>query len=236
MPLDMKKKNVFLWVLILLSCNHQRGSYIEEQITGYCSCENASFNLVRCDTTHYTTGAKTYWQWTCDSAWLTFETKKKGKKTIQSFHGEYIPKSQNIGPRFIKELSNKLWFKQQKISGCCYPPSHFILDSKNGNILFNLPEKLFVHENTEKNLLFYFKDTTYQVLTLYNIQKNIKTHYTFPDNRISQTVTHGGVPYVKDLFNEPLYINREIILPYRYFQSNKKDTSIWVKSKCHIDY
>jgi hypothetical protein len=87
-----------------------------------------------------------------------------------------------------------------------------------------------VHENTEKELLFYFKDTTYQVLTLYNIQKNKKTYYTFPDNRISQTMTNGKAPYVKDLFDEPLYVNRKIILPYRYFKSSKKDTSIWVKN------
>ena len=222
MLLDMNKKNAFLWALILLSCNLQKGSQIEEQITGYCSCINASFNLVECDTTHYVTGSKTYWQWACDSAWLTFETKQGVKRIMQSFYGENIPKSQNIGPRFIKELSNKLWFKQQKVSGCCYPPSHFLLDSRNGSTIFNLPEKLFVHENTEKELLFYFKDTTYQVLTLYNVQKNNKTHYTFPDNRIYQTITNGKALYIKDLFKEPLYMNREIILPYSYFQSSKK--------------
>jgi len=183
--------------------------------------------MVKCDTTIFSTKTRLYWQWNCDSSWLTFETKKGTKRIIQTFKEDELPKTESIRPRFIKEFDSKLWFKQQKVPGCCYPPSHFLLNAKVGTTLWEVQEDLFVQENQEKNLVFYFSDTTFTQLVAFDLMKNKKTNYTIPKNRILKTLKMAKVPFVSEIFEKSRIVKSQVEMYYNYYKEDGRKQ--WVK-------
>ena len=217
----MKKYILPILVFFFFSCIHKKNSTYNG-LSSSCTCKDVSYNLVNCDTTFFLSESKIYWQWNCDSSWLTFETKRGKKQIIQSYLEDKLPLSRSIGPVIIKELNRQLWFRQQKIPGCCYPPSHFILLSKTGERIWEIEENLFVQDYPEKNLIFYFTDTTFSNLVLYDIANNRTTDFTLPKERISKTLKVASVPHVYEIFEKGVIDSNQSEIYYNYYKENSR--------------
>lgn len=110
--------------------------------------ENKTF----CDTTHLTKGAKIYYQWDCNSTWLTFENKEK--IILKSCPDIDPVLCSRLGLNFMKEYSSYFLFKHDWISSCGSPPDLVFINKENGKELKRISNELFLWGNLEDNYTF----------------------------------------------------------------------------------
>ena len=70
----MKLKTTFFFLILILTNIQLYSQQLE------CSCDSMEIieeNRYKCEYQNFENGSRLYWQWNCDSAWLTFENKEK---------------------------------------------------------------------------------------------------------------------------------------------------------------
>jgi hypothetical protein len=85
---------------------------------------------VRCDTTSFDNNSFIYWQYNCDSIWLTLENDKKEKLVIDKVPVEVYNYTFRLGYHLIKEFRNSLLFRK----GCAAmgPCTYDLVDKNDG--------------------------------------------------------------------------------------------------------
>jgi len=95
-----------------------------------CHCDKDTFMnnaTVSCETKILKNKAKLYWQYNCNKIWLTLETIKRQKITLDEVPVEYYGYTYRLGFHFVKEFDNSILFR----SGC----------PANGPCLYTLIDK-----------------------------------------------------------------------------------------------
>lgn len=117
----------FLLLVFLLSVNL---SY-EQQKQYSCKTDTLINQFtVDCKTIFLNNGSKLFWQFNCDSIWLTLQNQHGKKIIIDTVPIEYYPYANRLGYHLMKEYQNTLLFR----SGC----------PANGPCNFNLIDKTMV--------------------------------------------------------------------------------------------
>jgi len=98
-----------------------------------CFCEKDTLMngaTVSCDTTDFDNQSKIYWQYNCDSIWLTLENKLEQKIIIDQVQVDLFNLTFRLGYHLIKEFDQSLLFR----SGCPAngPCRYILIDKKNG--------------------------------------------------------------------------------------------------------
>lgn len=222
-----------LWLctifMVLFSACKQRSGLSTPQ-TSYCGCKEVSYSFLSCDTTYITSKTILFWQWNCDSSWLTLQQKGKAQTILDVLEREKMPKSSSIGMHYIKKIGPSLWLKKQEVSGCCYPPTHSFFNLKRMKESFHIDKKLFVWENLDLNYLVHFEDTSYQTLVLYNPKENKKYIAQNKVKDIAYTLANGNIPFVKELFERPKVTKDSIKFTYSYLNHKNQ----WLKEVISI--
>ena len=159
-----------------------------------CGCDTINIipeNRYQCDTTIFTNGAKMYWQWDCDSSWLTFENKEKF--ILKSCNEVNVYGCLRTGLDFLKEYPNYLLFQYKWVSGCCTPPDLIFLNKENGNELRRISNSQFIWGDTDENYTLYFFDTTYNRLIYLDNNTDQKHICKFDKEQVNQSVTKNNV-------------------------------------------
>ncbi|KXX71514.1 hypothetical protein AVL50_04385 [Flammeovirga sp. SJP92] len=140
--------------------------------------QNESFS----DTIFLQNGSFLYYQWNCDSTWLTFET--TSKKVLKSCRESEPYLCSRTGLTFVKEYPNYLCFIHQWSSGCCSSPDLVLIDKETGNELERVVSELFIRGSTEEDYAFYFSDSSYNKAYFLDHQTGKKTGYIFNDGEV----------------------------------------------------
>lgn len=159
-----------------------------------CSCSlDASINnsTANCKETKLANGSKLYYQFNCDSVWLTLENKRHQKKVIYSLSGndfkELYGYNFRIGYQLMKEYKKYLLFR----AGCpANGPCDFILiDKSDGRKVKQFGELIYD----------YSKNTFYSFIVFFSKDMHRLTIY-YPDtkNKFSVHINHndftGAIP------------------------------------------
>ncbi len=166
-----------------------------------CNCDQIEINpenQYKCDTIIFENRAMLYWQWNCDSAWLTFENTKK--LILKSCNEMNVYECNRTGLNFLKEYPNYLLFQYKWISGCCTPPDLIFLNKENGNELKRISNSQFIWGDIDENYALYFSDTTYTKLIYLDNNTDKEYFFQFDNEQVNKSVTKNQVLQLTDLF------------------------------------
>lgn len=166
-----------------------------------CGCDikkNNPENQYKCDTTIFSNGSKMYWQWNCDSVWLTFEN--KDKSILKSCEKTNVYECERTGLNFLKEYPNYLLFQYKWISGCCTPPDIVFISKVNGSELKRITNDLFVWGDVDENYILYFSDTTYTKMVYLENNADKECTFQFDKEQVNKSVDKNQVLQMADLF------------------------------------
>lgn len=101
-----------------------------------CFCDKNKYMngaTTSCDTIMFSNNSYLYWQYNCDSIWLTLENNKNQKYIIDNVDVDLYPYTYRIGFQLIKEYQNSLLFRH----GCPAngPCMYSLIDKYSGNAL-----------------------------------------------------------------------------------------------------
>lgn len=183
-----------------------------------CDCDSMEIteeNIYKCEYQYFGNGSKLYWQWNCDSAWLTFENKEK--LILKSCESETVYGCQKAGLGFLKEYPNYLLFQYEWTSGCCNSPDVVFISKENGTEIKRISKNQFVWGDIEKDYSLYFFDSTLTSLVVLD-------HLT--DNEFS-------LGFEKNEVDNSAQINEVLSLTYLFknIQKNKTELTFEFKSK-----
>lgn len=171
--------------------------------------QNAHFS----DTTFLSNGSKLYYQWNCDSTWLTFEN---DKKIILKSCSDVDPIiCSRLGLQYIKEYPNYLLFVHNWVSGCCTPPDIVFHDKETGLEKKRITKDLFVWGDVDHDYALYFSDSTYSTLKYINHKLNHEISYRFKENEVLKSTENHSVLKLSNLFNNFRIVNGTLIFDFK---------------------
>jgi hypothetical protein len=182
----------------------------------YCFCsEDSAINegAVSCDTTVLSNNGKLYWQYNCDSIWLTLENANGQKIVIDHVSVEVYEDAFKIGFQFIKEFDSTLLFVHS-CSGsfsCLYT----LIDKNSGKEIKVFNQLICIYDDEYNfNFVVYLSDTTDHIIIYY-----------VNDNKILQVPFKEKLEEIipEDQF-EKMTLNNNILTLIYVLDGDKKKT------------
>lgn len=219
-------RRIFITIISLLLCTVVFGQN--------CSCTKDSIlsSIIICDTIKFDNQAKLFWNYNCDSSWLTFESPKHKKEILYSLGKDLEPLTGRLGLSFAQEYSQTFLIQDNVISGCCVPPDFFLYDKATGQEKKDLGRLLFYSNN--RKLPFTISITgsgydsiytgNYDSLIIYNIDKQKEYFYKLQKGEISKALNQTVKMFPENLFDEPILKGESVILTFQLNNpKNQKD-------------
>ncbi|MES1222057.1 MAG: hypothetical protein ABUT20_41565 [Bacteroidota bacterium] len=184
-----------------------------------CSCTADSLidqNTTDCKTTVLQNKALLYWQFNCDSIWLTLQNKEGRRIILDKVPIEYYSYTFRLGYRLVKEYKNSLLFR----SGCpANGPCNFVLINKNtGKLIHEFGELIYDHEIRK----------FYDFILYFSSPGKLALHYIDSDKKYTIGVdsTHFKAVIPEYLFEKIELEKTKLILVYDVGQLNKNGTIV----------
>ena len=195
-----------------------------------CNCDQIEINpenQYKCDTIIFENGAMLYWQWNCDSAWLTFEnTKQLILKTCEKMN---VYECNRTGLNFLKEYPNYLLFQHKWTSGCCTPPDLIFLNKETGKEFKRISNSQFIWGDIDENYALYFSDTTYTRLIYLDNNTDKQYIYQFDKEEVNKSGTKNHVIQLTDLFKHFKKDDKFFEFDFTSIEGNLKKIRIEIK-------
>ncbi|PWN63294.1 hypothetical protein [Chryseobacterium oncorhynchi] len=148
---------------------------------------------VSCETRMLKNKAQLYWQYNCDKIWLTLETSKRKKITIDKVPVEYYGYIYRLGFHFVKEFNNSILFR----SGCAAngPCIYTLIDKTRGKKIDEFGQLICIDTDIkdEKKYPFEFlvyADSNYKRIIIYypDTKKVLKVPFDFEKNNVTAVI------------------------------------------------
>lgn len=179
-----------------------------------CGCDTfIEESKYKCDTMYFSDGAMLYWQYDCDSTWLTFENKEK--IILKTCEAESVFGCNRTGLNFIKEYNNYLFFIHEWISGCCVSPDLVFLSKENGQEIKRVKSEYFIWGSIDDDFALYFSDSTYMDLVYLNQINLEETHIKFKDEEVNQSINENNINQLSDLFKDVKKEENQIVFKFK---------------------
>ena len=207
------KRYLTISLLLITLTTHGQSSYC------FCS-EDSTMNegMISCDTTTLSDNAKLYWQYNCDSIWLTLENASGRKIVIDEVPVELYDYTFRLGFYFIKEFANTILFQ----SGCPAngPCIYTLIDKNNGIKTKQFDQLICIDTEDGKynyDFIVYLSDTT-DHLIIYYVNSGRTLNVPFKEN-LSEIVPEYQ-------FEEMTMKNSILTLYYMSNRNRKKNLRI----------
>lgn len=222
----MRKLIVIFILAVSFSLNAQ-----DQQEKNNCSCHEMPelADLIDCEPKLFDNSSKIYWNYSCDSSWLTFETAKGEQQILFSLNKEMIQYTTELGYDSFDEFDRTILVSNSPVSGCCYPPDYYIHDKTTGKLITYLGRAVFVSQDRKMPFVVSLTDSKYadnatkkeyNSLSIYHLDKNETAIFSLPKGEIIKGMTKNNYLFPEELFQEPIVENN--ILKLVYFTGKKK--------------
>jgi len=191
-----------------------------------CNCDDDSLlnEIISCDTIHFENGAELYWNFNCDSSWLTLLTPTRSKQIIFSLGDGLQELTGRIGYVEFYEYKSTFLVQNNVISGCCAPPDFYLYDKTTGQKIKELGRIIYLSEDRKYPIIISITNSSYDTskiadlnsLTIFNINTNKEYLISLPNFEIEQALENTEEMYAEFLFEDSIVENGILILQYRY--------------------
>lgn len=160
----------------------------------------------QCDTTILKDGSFLYYQFNCDSVWLTMENKNL-KTIIFSMGAGFAPLTYRLGYQFVREFDKSILFR----FGCAAngPCGHVLVDKNTGREIRRLGELVYKGIEPGAPFVVYFQAGGADSLTIDFIDRNKQFSIKAP----TQHMTYNIPEQQFDVFK---WQGGEFIMQYKY--------------------
>ena len=189
-----------------------------------CDCKENEIlkEIISCEPKVLDNSSKIYWNFNCDSSWLTFENSKGYKKVLYSLDKDFIELTTRIGHVYFKEFKNTFLFTNKVISGCCDPVDYYLYDKSNGDSIKYLGRAIYVSDSASVPFVVTIRNsnydensmTDYNSLTIYNLDTRKEFKAPFPKGQIEKGVKNNDYMFAEYIFDESEIKNDILILKY----------------------
>ena len=210
------KQVIFILLLIFTSISYGQNK---------CFCENEPdlIERVPCDTTILKNKSQLYYQFNCDSVWLTLDN-NQNKVVIFSMGTELAGYTYRLGYLLTKEFKNSLLFRWScPANGPC---NYVLLDKNTGKILQHYNELIYKAQDSLADFIIYFTNDNLSSLTIDFIDRNKKYQIAVDSNKF-----RGINPEYQ--FEEAVLDNDKLKMTYSYLK-NETDTN-YITENIEID-
>ncbi|MET3979842.1 hypothetical protein ABIB62_002816 [Mucilaginibacter sp. UYP25] len=216
----MKKFIVFCLLFFIVTC-------ASAQKVCNCSANKNWSEGISCKDIILKNKSKLYWQFNCDSSWLTFQNKLGEKKIIYSL--ELVGYTGRLGYSYATEYKAGFLIQNNLISGCCTPPEYILYSKMTGKEIINLGPLIYYSVRYNDPLIVSYNT---DALVVYNIETKKRMKIDLPKGVVAWTLKAGELPEPEYLFDAKL-IGSVLIIKYRYLKIKTKDT--WLNTIVKID-
>ena len=217
----MKIISIFAFLMITFSLFSQKNS---NDCYEYMKLEQNEYLR---DTTFFTNGSFLFYQWNCDSTWLTFENEERIVLKSCNYCDPIL--CSRLGLNYVQEYPKYLLFVHNWISGCCTPPDIVFIDKQTGREKGRITHDLFVWGDSEENYTLYFSDTTFRELIYLNHKSGIKFNYSFNEGVVLNSAMEHSVLHISELFKKFCIDNDFITFYFKDSFSNSEMIKFKIK-------
>jgi hypothetical protein len=206
---------ILLWLLVLVS------PFISLAQSKQCNCSKDKYmrGSINCKTVVLKNDSKLYYQFNCDSLWLTLEHKSGIRKVIYSMSGNMFKElygyNYRLGYQLAKEYKRYLLFR----SGCpANGPCNFILvNNVNGKKVKEFGELIYDHSNNLfYDFILYLKNKNNKLYLVLDYIDTGRKH-TFLLNKNDFT---GIIPEYQ--INDVMVHNNVLLITYPHLSGGKR--------------
>jgi hypothetical protein len=181
--------SILVPLFLLVGCTNKHSTKLNlshQNSNPNCSCSKDTLlaHIISCKPELLDNGAKLYWNYNCDSSWITFENRAGEKKTIFELGDGLVQLTNRLGHTNFKEFSTTFLYTNKVISGCCDPDDYYLYSKTSGKLIKKFGAAIYVSDNNRMPFLVSVTNSNYDhisrfdfySLTLYNIdtQKSFK--------------------------------------------------------------
>ncbi|MBV6881059.1 hypothetical protein NG800_013610 [Epilithonimonas ginsengisoli] len=204
-----------IFTIILFSCF---STFISAQI---CSCSETPYldDLISCKTTAFQNGTKIYWEFDCNSSWITFQNGALKKKIFELDKDE-MEFSGRLGYKSWTEFGNSFLIENSVVSGCCQPDEYILYDKITGDKISDLGTLVFIEKIGEKPFVLTIKNNDDLIFT--NLNDNKSYVVKIPKDKIAKTLENSNELYAENLFGNVQIKNGLLSIELKYKISKKR--------------
>lgn len=190
-----------------------------------CSCAQKPElkDAISCEAAQFQNKAKIYWEYNCNSSWITFQ-KGKEKRKIFELEKEFMELSGRLGYRSWTEYKNSFLIENSLVSGCCQPSEYILYDKNNGRKIKELGTVVFINDTKDQPYMITLK-TTHKLLYT-NLNNNISYPIKIPANNIENTLRNSEELYPEKLFENIHLKNKMLFISLKYRESKESDWKV----------
>ncbi|MDN4013020.1 hypothetical protein QX233_11145 [Chryseobacterium gambrini] len=207
----MKKSSVFILFFLF--------QYFFTQQCG-CAQNSELKEVISCKPQIFKNNAKIYWQYNCNSSWLTFQNKNI-KKKIFSLDKDLIGLTTRLGYSNIKEYKNSFLAEYLVISGCCEPPEYILHNKTNAEIIGKLGSFLY-QGKTKDHIPFILTLKSYTSILFTDLNTNKISTYHIKEGLLEKIMVQNNFLTTDDIFEEIQMKNNIILLKYKILNNKTR--------------
>ncbi len=185
-----------------------------------CSCSQKPElkDVLSCEAALLQNGAKIYWEYDCNSSWITFQ-KGNEKRKIFELEKAFIELSGRLGYRNWTEYKNSFLIENSLVSGCCQPSEYILFDKNNGRKIAELGTVIFISDTKNPPYIVTLKNNHQLLYT--NLNNNTSYPVKIPEKIIENTLKNSEELYPENLFKNIHVKNKVLFISLKYKESKK---------------
>ncbi|WP_147436510.1 hypothetical protein [Chryseobacterium sp. 7] len=175
-------------------------------------------NLISCKPAQFQNGAKVFWEYDCNTSWITFQNRNI-KRKIFELEKDFIELSGRLGYRNWTEYKKSFLIENSIVSGCCQPGEYILYDKNNGRKIADLGSIIFISKY--KNIPYTITLKTNSKLLYTNLNSSKSYPINIPKDKIEKTLKSAHEFYPENLFENIKIKNNILYIQLRYKVSKK---------------
>ncbi|WP_345203533.1 hypothetical protein [Chryseobacterium ginsengisoli] len=162
-----------------------------------CSKKPELKNLISCRPTIFKNKAKIFWEYNCNSSWITFQ-KGKYQHKIYSLDKATMEFSTRLGYINWTEYKNSFLIENSMASGCCDPHEYILYSKETGVKIANLGTAIFKNDSDKDPYVLTMSGNDEVLFT--NLNDNKSCRIKIPQKKIENTLKNSDKFYAEELF------------------------------------
>ena len=205
----------------------------------HCNCdENPEIKeVITCKPIHFKNKTEIFWQYDCDSSWLSFKNSKGKKTVLYTLEAGLMELTEKLGYSYAAEYKSSFLIKNNLISGCCVPSEFILFNKTTGKKQSVLGRLIFYSEDSKHPVVVYFESNgenknLFNNIILKNIDKNKSYKIKLHMGRIWSTLQSNGEMFAEHLMDGTEINDNKLKITYRF---KLKDRDEWQSETIVID-